>query len=272
MSKKKVDEFKKEVWKYYGTNRRDFPWRRTTNPYRILVSEMMLQQTQTFRVEPKYKMFLKMFPTVSALARAPIRNVLEAWQGLGYNRRALFLHRAANMVLAKHKGKVPSSMIDLVELPGIGPNTAGAITAFSFNKPVVFIETNIRRVFIHFFFQDRGDVNDAELTPLIEEAVDHKRPRDWYYALMDYGAMLAKKVPNPNRRSAHYTKQTTFQGSRRQVRGKILGLLLKHPASADVIIKEVGTDPQVILSVLEILSKEGFIFEKRGRWQVKKTS
>ncbi len=270
MSKIKIRDFKKEVWKYYRVYRRDFPWRITNNPYHILVSEMMLQQTQTHRVEPKYKLFLRMFPTVSALARASTSKVLEAWQGLGYNRRALFLQRAAKAVVENHDGKVPPTLQELQDLPGVGPNTAGAIMAFAFNQPVVFIETNIRRVFIHFFFPDTEAVHDQKLLPLIQETIDPKKAREWYYALMDYGAMLAKTLPNPNRRSVHYAKQSVFKGSRRQVRGGILKMLLKRPASLPVIIKTLARESALIKEVLASLQKEGFVIKRGQVWHVKK--
>lgn len=213
------------VWDYYRANRRDFPWRRNINPYRVLVSEIMLQQTQVSRGEIKYKEFLKKFPSFRALAQASNADVLAAWQGLGYNRRALFLKRAAEAVMAEYKGKLPDDPATLIKLPGIGVYTAGAVCAFAFNKPVVFIDTNVRRVFIHHFFNDKEGVTDDELIPLVEATLDASNAREWYSALMDYGSMLGLKEENANKRSAHYVKQSKFEGSLRQVRGKILKLV-----------------------------------------------
>lgn len=202
----KISLFQSKIWKFYKENKRDFLWRQTTDPYAILVSEMMLQQTQTSRVVEKYQKFLKSFPTVSHLAQAPASEVLMHWQGLGYNRRALYLKRSAEIICETYSRIVPSLKSELITLPGIGPNTAGAVIAFAYNKPEVFIETNIRRVFIHEFFREKDMVSDQEIYPLIITALDEKNPRDWYYALMDYGAYLAKKETNPNRKSQHYKK------------------------------------------------------------------
>ena len=224
-SNRKIEQFKKMVWDYYRANRRDFPWRRNINPYRVLVSEIMLQQTQVSRGEVKYKEFLKKFPSFRALAKASNADVLIAWQGLGYNRRALYLKRTAEVVVNEHKGKLPDDPATLVKLPGIGIYTAGAVCAFAFNKPVVFIDTNVRRVFIHHFFNNREGVTDAELVPLVEATLDKENAREWYSALMDYGSMLGAKEENANKRSAHYVKQSKFEGSLRQVRGKIIKLL-----------------------------------------------
>jgi len=208
--------FRKIIWDHFRTEGRDLPWRRTADPYRVLVSEIMLQQTQVARVVPKYTEFVKRFPTFRALAKAPVRAVLSLWQGLGYNRRALMLQRCAQAIVADAPGP----------LPGVGPYTAGAVLAFAFNKPAVIIETNIRRVYLHHYFPGRRDISDRQLLPIIERTLDQKRPRQWYWALMDYGAYLATQIENPNRRSRHYSKQSTFEGSNRQLRGRVLRALL----------------------------------------------
>jgi len=218
------------MWKFYGSHKRDFPWRNTSDFYNIWVSEMMLQQTQTSRVIDKYNEFIRTFPDFQSLANAPQSEVLRLWQGLGYNRRALYLKRSAEIITVANKEnqKIVTTEF-LVTLPGIGPNTAGAIYAFTMNKPVVFIETNIRRVMINEFFKNQSTVDDKEILQLIEQTLDSNNPREWYYALMDYGAYLAKTISNPNRQSRHYTKQSKFEGSLRQTRGKILKLLLNGP-------------------------------------------
>lgn len=259
---KKIKDFQKEIWRYYRAHgRHDMIWRKTQNPYRIVVSEVMLQQTQVERVTPKYKEFLKTFSDFSALARAPLSRVLSVWQGLGYNRRALFLKKLAEVIVKDHKGKLPEDPEILRTLPGIGKATAGSIAAFAFNHPSVFIETNIRRVFIHFFFGDAKKVNDNDVMELVGRAVDEKNPREWYLALMDYGTMLAgQEKENPNRKSAHYKKQSKFHGSDRQVRGKIVALLVaKRSFTARAAAQQTNEPLERIEKIFSQLQKEGFV-------------
>lgn len=239
VSKKTIRHFHRSIWQYYRRHRRNLPWRRTFNPYRILVSEVMLQQTQVSRVLQKYPIFIKQFPNFKALNQAPVRNVLMVWQGLGYNRRALMLKKLSGIVMEKYRGELPQHQEILEILPGIGKTTAGAIAAFAFLKPSHFIETNIRRVYIHFFFPRRNKVSDAEILELVRRTVSKKDPREWYYALMDYGAMLGKTIANPNRRSMHYIKQSPFQGSHRELRGKLLRFLLKKRMVSASDIKDI---------------------------------
>jgi A/G-specific adenine glycosylase len=224
----------------------------------------MLQQTQVERVLEKYRVFITTFPDFSKLAGAPLKKLLAVWQGLGYNRRALALHRLAQKVIQEHEGNLPSDPAALLALPGIGKYTAGAVTAFAFNKPVVFMDTNIRRVYIHEFFHDRENIHDDEISPFLQQTMDGKNPRKWYNALMDYGAMLKRGQVNPNRKSAHYTKQSTFENSNRQVRGRILKLLVKEaPLTRARIIKKTGMDQERVKANLHLLEEEGFI-RKRG--------
>jgi A/G-specific adenine glycosylase len=223
-------QFIKTVWSFYRQQgRHDLSWRKTNDPYKILVSEIMLQQTQVTRVLPKYKAFLKQFPTTKKLAEASLGEVLVAWQGLGYNRRAKFLKQAAEAVMGEHKGKWPKILPELRALPGIGSYTAGAVVNFAYNEPVPLIETNVRTVYIHHFFHDKEGVSDTELLPIIERTLDTKNPREWNWALMDYGSHLKETVGNLSKRSKHYTKQSTFKGSDRQIRGAILRELAKGP-------------------------------------------
>jgi len=263
---KKVIEFKKQVFEFYrNSGRHDLPWRKTKNPYRILVSEVMLQQTQVARVAEKYPLFVKTFPTISALAHAPLAQVLVVWQGMGYNRRALALHRLAKEIVTAHKGKIPRARTDLEILPGIGPYTAGAIRTFAFNEPEVFIETNIRRVFIHHFFPHTSSVSDKEILPLVEKTLERKNPREWYFALMDYGAHLPKIIKNPNKKSAHYTKQKKFEGSHRQLRGRVLKFLNTEGKCTVVsCARALEGDQEKLLVVLSELTREGFI-EHHGK-------
>jgi A/G-specific adenine glycosylase len=223
-----VSDFKNHIWNFYRTHGRQFPWRHVEDPYKVVVSEIMLQQTQTYRVEPKYAAFIDALPTIHDLAAADLRTVLGLWQGLGYNRRGKFLHEMAKEIVQHHGGLIPNDPTLLVQLPGIGKATAGSICAFAFNKPTLFIETNIRAVYIHHFFPGRHDVHDNELMPLITATVDQENPREWYYALMDYGVHLKKTMPNPSRKSKHHVIQSKFEGSDRQIRGAIIRTLTKH--------------------------------------------
>lgn len=242
-------DWQQSVWEYYDEHgRHDLPWRQpeadgTFDPYKITVSEIMLQQTQVGRVIPKFQQFLAQFPTVQALAEADLAAVIVAWSGLGYNRRAKFLWQTAQIVTKTHNGAFPQTIPELELLPGIGVNTAGAIAAYAFDRPVVFIETNIRTVAIHHLFADETNIKDALLTPHLHDAIDavaadpDRSPRSWYWALMDYGSFLKQTVGNLNQQSAHYAKQSAFEGSKRQLRGKVLRVLAAKPHTAPQLMK-----------------------------------
>ncbi len=232
-SGKRVAAFRKVVWAHYKkSGRHDLPWRKTRDPYKILVSEIMLQQTQVPRVIPKYTSFIKRFPTVRALAKAPLAIVLKEWSGLGYNRRAKYLHDAATQLSARslHTNFPVGKLV----CRGIGPYTRAAVETFAYNRPNVLIETNIRTVFIHHFFPERGGVADSELLPLVEKAAERQDPRTWYWALMDYGAYLKQSGVRNNAKSRHYTKQSRFKGSLREVRGAILKAIHSGKGPEDV--------------------------------------
>lgn len=223
-----------EYWRDEG--RHGLAWRQTQDPYRILVSEVMLQQTQVPRVKEKYKEFLKVFPTVQALAKASLVEVLRHWSGLGYNRRGKYLHDAAKELVEKHKGRVPRDYESLRALPGVGDYTARAVRVFAFNEPDILVETNVRATIIHHFFPvslqnvsgRKMGTRDSEIVPILEKAAKGQDPRKWNWALMDYGAHIKKLHRNPARRSAHYTKQSKFEGSLRQARGAILKALTRE--------------------------------------------
>jgi A/G-specific adenine glycosylase len=262
-----VRAFRKKISAYYGPQGRDFPWRKKLNPYRVLVSEVMLQQTQVERVIEKYREFLTAFPDFASLAEAPTAKLLSVWSGLGYNRRALALRTLAQKVMSEHRGTLPTDHEKLLSLPGIGKYTAGAVLAFAFNRPVVFMDTNIRRVYIHEFFPDRENVHDEEIFPLVERTMDRDKPRKWYNALMDYGTLLKKEHVNPNRRSAHYIRQSPFEQSNRQVRGRILKVLVaESPLSAVALVKRTAMDKERVMTNLALLEKEGFIRKKGSRY------
>lgn len=267
-----IRAFRRRVRAYYRRHGRDLPWRRSRDPYRIMVSEIMLQQTQADRVNNFYPKFLRRFPTLSVLAKAPLAEILRAWQGLGYNRRAVFLQKIARRAANEYGGRVPQDPEILATFPGIGHDTAGAIAAFAFNRPIAFIETNIRRVYIHFFFPRRRRVPDGALLPLIAQTMNHKNPREWYYALMDYGAMLGavqKGKKNPNRRSRHYTRQSRFEGSDRQIRAGIVKLFLAKNALTQGQIFKTFVEPQErIEKILGALEKEGLVSKSGAYYQI----
>lgn len=245
------------------------PWRVQHDPYRVLVSELMLQQTQVERVIPKFVAFLDAFPTVHALAVAQQRDVLILWQGLGYNRRARFLHQAAQRIA--ELGHFPERREELQSLPGVGPYTAGAICAFAYNMPEVFLETNIRAVLIHHFFPRAKKVQDALMLPILAECMQRvKEPRIWYAALMDYGTHLKQTRGNATRKSASYTKQTAFKGSRRQVRGSIVRLLSANMSlsHSEIVKKHPLFERVLIESILLDLIKEGFIAKKKNTYSL----
>jgi A/G-specific adenine glycosylase len=255
-----IPAFQKMVLSHYEQYGREMVWRNTTDPYQILVSEIMLQQTQVERVTAKFPEFIREFPDFASLAAAPLAKVLTVWQGMGYNRRAIALQKCAIRVMKEYNGMLPADVDTLATFPGIGRATASSIAAFSFNRPVVFIETNIRRVFIHFFFADTGNISDADIFPLVKKALYHENPRVWYWALMDLGSALKKTVPNPNRRSKHYKKQAPFEGSDRKIRGTLLKILLKNQfLEEEVILKCVEEDPIRVRRILGTLESEGFI-------------
>lgn len=260
-----VTTFKELIWQFYEEHGRSFPWRNIDDPYRVVVSEIMLQQTQTYRVVDKYLQFIQEFDSFESLANATLKDVLSLWQGLGYNRRGKYLHDLAKIVVQELDGVLPDDPEILVKLPGIGPATAASICAFAFNRPTIFIETNIRAVFIHHFFNDSSSVHDKELMPLIEQAVDQDNPREWYYALMDYGVMLKKQLPNPSRKSAHHSKQSKFEGSDRQIRGAILRLALSTKnLSKELLLEKINKDSDRVSAILDDLSSEQLITIENG--------
>jgi len=243
------------------------PWRRTTVPYRILVSEIMLQQTSVPRVLSKYREFLRVFPSLTALARSEVQEVLAAWKGLGYNRRALALRDAARLLREKHAGRIPRTVDQLASLPGLGRATASSVLVFSFNVPIPFIETNIRRVFIHFFFPRSRNVPDSRLLPLVEKTMDRKNPREWYYALMDYGAYLRSAGANSNLRSTVYVRQSPFEGSFRQLRGRVLDAMLTLGKATRAEIRATLEKPdERVGDALRQLVAEGFLTKKADRY------
>lgn len=263
--------FCEHVWAYYAHNARVLPWRQldhkgTLDSYHVLVSEIMLQQTQVSRVQSKYVAFLEKFPSIESLAAAPLGDVVRMWQGLGYNRRAKLLWQSTQMICAEYSGVIPQAVNELVRLPGIGKNTAAALCCYAFNMPEPFIETNIRTVYIHHFFPDVAQVSDAEIWPIIQDTWDTEHPREWGWALMDYGSHLKATIGNAGQRSVHHIKQSVFEGSRRQLRGWVLRQLSKNQCSGAELY-EMKKDDR-LTNVLESLEKEGFITLQDGSYRL----
>lgn len=255
--------FRRVVWSQYKKNgRHDLPWRKTRDPYKILVSEVMLQQTQVERVLPYYADFTKRWPTARALAKAPLADVLRAWQGLGYNRRAKMLHNAAKQIA---KTGMPQNAAMLQSLPGVGPYTAAAVAAFAYDEDGVVIETNIRTAVMHHFFPRKKKVSDADIESVLRAALPKGRAHEWYSALMDYGAHLKRTGARLNAKSKHYTKQSRFVGSNREARGAILRELAKGSATHKRLGSLLGDDRAVQLrTALGQLRREGLV-SKRGK-------
>ena len=264
-------EFHRDILAFFKKHGREFPWRSTRDPYEILVSEVMLQQTQTERVAKKFPLFLKQFPTCSSLANATLPEVLQAWEGMGYYRRARNLYAAAQVIQSKYGGVIPDSIALLEELPGIGAYTARAIATFAYGAKVPFIETNIRTVYLHLFFPKQEKVSDRELLQYIEQTLYTRDSRKWYYALMDLGVLIKQIRGNPNLRSKHHRAQSAFAGSKRQARAHILRYILKRSGvTRSKMREEVHVNFEFFDAVLEDLLQEKFIVkDSKGRYQIK---
>lgn len=288
-----IEAFRERVYLAGRELYRDLPWRRTRDPYAIWVSEAMLQQTQVSRVDGRWQSWLDRFPSVDALAAATSADALAEWQGLGYNRRALALWRAAREICERRAGVMPYDEADLRALPGIGPATAAGIRAFAFDLSGVYLETNVRAVFLHELFPGAEGVPDSALRPLVAEACPDDSlaiagadalcsPRTWYYALLDYGAHLKRILPNPSRRSRENVRQSRFEGSHRQKRAVLVRLLLaagiEGVSVADAALEltefeakagRVAVTEAAASGILEELAAEGFCHEvASGRWVV----
>ncbi len=250
---------------YYSICQRELPWRKkTNNPYHVLVSEVMLQQTQVDRVIPKFKIFITTFPTIQTLANATPASILRVWSGLGYNRRALALGSAARCIVSEYNGKIPRDRNLLQKLPGIGTYTSGAICAFAYNKGEVFVETNIRTVVAHHIYPQHRCISeemihDAVCVMLSYAKKKRIQPNTFYSALMDYGAHLKETGISVAHRVAVSTKQKKFSGSVRQARGLIVRTLLEEPhgLSKKAFIKRVTHQKRT--SALCALMKDGIV-------------
>jgi A/G-specific adenine glycosylase len=263
-------EFTKRVWSYYNSHKRDLLWRHINslgeiNPYHVLVSEVMLQQTQVSRVMPKFEQWINKFPDFNRLAGTNLGNVLKEWDGLGYNRRAKYLHESAKAIVLGG-GEIPRTVDELQKLPGIGPNTAAAILVYSFNEPHIFIETNIRTVYIYHYFKNEVKISDIRIKEKLEQTLDTKNPREWYWALMDYGTFLKKDVGNVAIQSNKYVSQSVFKGSKRELRAKVIKLLLVRAQTKKQIISKLND--YRIENVIEELIKERLIANTDGYYHL----
>lgn len=234
--------FNELLWQKASELFRDMPWRTDTRPYYVLVSELMLQQTQVARVIPKFNMFIEHFPNEQLLADASLADVLQAWQGLGYNRRAKFLHDSAKRIVRDFGGMFPAKAADILSLPGVGKNTLGAIEAYAFNRPSIFVETNIRTVYIHHFFNDRVEIDDGQIIEMLNQTIDTEHPREFYWALMDYGSWLKANGVRTNAKSKAYKKQSPLSGSVREVRGQIIRSLSDGEMREDALMLTIEAD------------------------------
>ena len=270
LSKPQIKTFQDKILTWYAAHQRDLPWRKSRDPYRILVSEIMLQQTQVNRVIPKYEAWFDAFPTIHDLATAPVAEVLKYWSGLGYNRRALNLKKTATIVSEKYEGKFPEKEKELLALPGIGQYTARAIMCFAFDQQVAVVDINVKKVILTQLLKVPGSValgdtsevhkvNDKEIAAIAEELVPHGRAYDWNQALMDYSSLMLKKE------KIDIPKQSTFKGSRRYYRGKIVKHLLQNK---ELVVNDLGKliktdfgkdDVELLQSIINDMKKEGFI-------------
>ena len=262
-----VRRFREAVWRHYRMHGRSFPWRDTRDPYEILVSEIMLQQTQTNRVREYFTRFLERFPSFASLARARSGSVIRQWQGLGYNRRALALHRLARVVVGEYGGVLPTDRDALRALPGIGLYTAVAVRAFVWNEPETVVETNIRSAVIYFFFPERTGVSEQEIAAIVQATVDRRSPREWYYALMDYGVWAKSERRDIIRRWADYRPQSRFRGSDRELRGAAIRYLVKKRSCSKREMERIlGGAVVRVRKILNALVREGFIELRAGKF------
>jgi A/G-specific adenine glycosylase len=263
------EQFTEFIWQKGRELYRDMPWREDTRPFYVLVSELMLQQTQVDRVIPKFESFIAAFPDEDVLAKASLAEVLTLWQGLGYNRRAKYLHEAAKIIVGEMNGVFPDMYTDVLRLPGVGKNTAGAIMAYSFNKPVLYIETNIRTVFLHHFFSDGEIIDDAGIIGILDKTIDREHPREWYWALMDYGSFLKRHGHGRLQQSKQYKKQSALKGSVREVRGQIVKALSGTDMTMTDLQANVTHDERFTAALMG-LKKDGLVMETAGKLHLTK--
>ena len=264
------------VLDWYEPRRAAYPWRKRPTPYRVLVSEVMLQQTQAGRVEPIFRAFMRRFPSLRKLAEASRADVIRAWAGLGYNRRAVMLHEAARTVVREHGGRIPRDPEVLRRLPGVGPYTAAAVASIAHGEPVAAVDVNIGRVVARYHLgAEVHEEKPAKVRELAEEWLDRDRPGDWNQALMDLGRSFCRPKPRCGvcplasgcafRRSGRKPtpaprRQSTFEGSTRQVRGAILAALrVRKIATLAGLSSSTGHDLSRVATTVATLAHEGSV-------------
>lgn len=262
VTQQEIISFRRKIFRFYAKHRRDLPWRNTTDPYRVTVAELMLQQTQVERVVPKYTEWLKLWPNWRALSQASNEEILRAWSGLGYNRRALYLHKLAVAIVKEYGGRVPRTPELLVRLPGIGPYTSRAILIFAFNRPLATVDTNIRRVLLHSFGLP-STLAPKGVQEFAERVLPRRRARDWHNALMDYSRlMLPKQIAS----IPPISRQSKFEGSARQVRGEIVRRLVqRQPVTLRTICRVLNRKVSEVEKIADRMVVEGLIRRTGGK-------
>jgi A/G-specific adenine glycosylase len=256
---KKIKLFQKKILAWYAYHKRVLPWRKKRDPYSIFISEIMSQQTQLIRVIPKFELWMQRFPNIQSLAEASVADVLKYWSGLGYNRRALNLKKAAEIIIKNFNGKFPNTEKELLQLPGIGKYTARALLCFAFNQQVAVVDTNIRKIIITQF---SFDGNEKELYKVAEQLLPKGKAYEWNQALMDYAAAVLKKE------KILIPRQSKFIGSHRYYRGQVLKYLVEHRKielrNLGAIIKKdySALDEIWLQKLVQELIREGFIVKK----------
>jgi A/G-specific adenine glycosylase len=257
-----LKKFQKKIFQFYHNNKRDLPWRKTTDPYKILLSEFMLQQTQVSRVIGYYQKWIAQWPSISDLAHASRKEVLQSWMGLGYNSRAIYLHKSAKIIMDEYSGDILKAIKNYQMLPGIGPYTSQAVQIFALNEDIITVDTNIRRIYLY-EFQLPNDTPDKDLWQLAHRCLPLGRSREWHNALMDYGAeyLTSRKTGISPR-----TRQSKFEGSDRQMRAKILQRLLKKSVTKQDIQNMLGIEEKRLQHILNKMIKEKLIIRKNHKY------
>ncbi len=270
MSQQEKQAFQKKIFRWWEKNRRDLPWRHTNDPYKILVSEVMLQQTTVSRVLTKYPGFIKRYPTLKDLAVSRPADVLRIWKGMGYNRRALHLHQTAKVIVQKYGEFFPKDEQELVKLPGLGRYTARAVLVFAFNKNVAMVDTNIRQIITHFFFHDTPQP-EKNIQELADQLVPKGMSWEWHQALMDFGSHM-RTVSSIKYQVSSKKKKPPFKQSNRYFRGRIIDLLRDRSYKENELIKNLcsmyGKDETFYISLLKALEKEGLVAYKKSTWKL----
>lgn len=253
LSKIQISSFQRKIFDWWKSNRRDLPWRHMHDPYKILISEVMLQQTQVSRIIPKYKEFIKTYPTLRSLARASTADVLRLWKGIGYNRRALYLKQIATL------GKLPKSEQELSKLPGVGTYTARAILVFAYRKNVPLVDTNIRQIITHFFFSDKQQ-KESVIYDVASQLLPKGKSWQWHQALMDYGALALEHIPQE--------KSIPFKNSNRFYRGRIMDLLRERTYARkkllDLLVAKYNKSENFFEEILIDLVNEGLLTKRNN--------